>query len=166
MTTDKFNENDRSIAISQVESHFAVKLSPVGRQHKVLQDMFGRIYWVLGGYQEWHGVSHAMLNEATIHKAEDVLVIAKRRQTEIESFYGPLEPLLTNSNALSHTETGDYQFNILISGSVLSIAQLPGVSLRTMGVVPAPDNVAVALASLSVEELTKLLELAKKRSDG
>ena len=161
MTTDKFNEFDRAVVISQVESHFAVKLSPVGRQHKVLQDMFGRIYWVLGGYQEWHGVSHAMLNEATTHKAEDVLVIGKRRRTEIDIFYGPLQPLLSNSNALSHTETGDYQFHISISGGVLSITELPGVSLRTMGTVPAPDNVEAVLAAMSIEELTKLLELRK-----
>ena len=163
MTADKFNESDRAIAISQVEAHFAVKLSRVGSQHKVLQDMFGRIYWVLGGYQEWHGVSRAMLNEAITHKAEDILVIAKRGRREIESFYGPLHPLLSNSDALSHTETGDYQFHISISGGTLSITELPGISLHTMGTVPAPDSVEAVIAAMSPEDLTRLLELVKSR---
>lgn len=166
MTADKFNENDRSIAISQVQTHFAVKLSRVGAQRKVLQDTFGRIYWVLGGYQEWHGISQAMLDEALAHKAEDVLVIAKRGRKEIESFYGPLQPLLSKYEALSHTESGNYQFHVSVAGDVLTIVELPGVSLRTMGTMPAPDNVEAVLAAMSIEELAKLLELRKSGIDG
>lgn len=165
MTADKFNENDRSITISQVQTHFAVKLSRVGSQHKVLQDMFGRIYWVLGGYQEWHGISQAMLSAAIARKAEDVLVIAKRGRKEIESFYGPLQPLLSNYEALSHTEKGDYHFHISITDGVLTIVELPGFSLRTMGTVPAPDNVEAVLAAMPTEELTTLLKLRKSSVD-
>jgi hypothetical protein len=57
----KFDESDRAKVVSEVEKHFGVKLSRVGHYRKFLQDASGASYWILGAYEDWHGVKSDML---------------------------------------------------------------------------------------------------------
>lgn len=157
-----------------MEQHFGTKLSRVGKYRKFLQDPSGKSYWVFGGYEDWHGITSDMLKEEQSRATDGVLVVAKRHKSTIDIFAGPLNPLIANSRDLSHTQTGDYQFNIAVRGNSLTIKEIPALTLRKLG---APQEVGPAvspefkeaeamLAKLSPEERLRLLEQLSGRSGG
>ncbi len=168
----KFDETDRSKVIFEVEKHFGTKLSRVGNYRKFLQDASGKSYWVLGGYDDWHGITSDMLKEEQRRATDGVLVVAKRHKSTIDIFSGQLQPLIANYRELSHTQTGDYQFNIVIRGNSMTIKEVQGLTLRKLG---APQEVGTAvspqlreaqaiLAKMSPEERTRLLEQLSGKS--
>ena len=172
MKKHKFDETDRDKVISEIEQHFGTKLSRVGKRRKVLQDPSGKSYWVLGGYDDWHGITSDMIKEEQKRAIDGVLVVAKRHKTTIDIFAGPLKPLITNNHNLSQVQNGDYQFHISIRGNSLTIKEIPVLTLRRLG---APQelgpsvssNVKEAeamLAKLSPEERLKLLEQLSRGS--
>jgi len=170
----KFDETDRDKVISEVERHFGTKLSRVGRYRKFLQDPSGKSYWVLGGYEDWHGITSDMLKEEQSRATGGVLVVSKRHKSTIDIFSGPLGPLIANSRDLSHTQAGDYQFNITIRGNSMTVKEIPTLTLRKLGatqevgpaLTPALREVEALLAKLSPEERSKLLEQLSGGSGG
>ena len=56
MKSPKFDEQDRSKVISEIEEYFNTRLSRVGSRRKYLKDENGKSYWVFGGYEDWHGI--------------------------------------------------------------------------------------------------------------
>jgi hypothetical protein len=133
MKSPKFDEHDRRKVISEVEDHFSVHLSPVGTRRKFLEDGNGKTFWVLGGYEDWHGIPPEMLEEEERRSTNGVLVVAKRYKSRIDVYSGPLEPLIKNKELLSHAKKGDYQFNINIRGNHLFIKEIPDLSLAVLG---------------------------------
>jgi hypothetical protein len=174
MQKHKFDEIDRGKVIAEVERHFGTKLSRVGKYRKFLQDPSGKSYWVFGGYEDWHGISSEMLQEEQERASDGVLVVAKRHKSTIDIYIGALEPLIANSHDLSHTQTGDYQFNIAVRGSSITIKEVPGLTLEKLGasqevghaVSPKLRVAEAMLAKLSPEERTRLLAELSGRSGG
>lgn len=119
--------------ISEVECHFRVKLARVGGYRKFLIDANGKSYWVLGGYEDWHGITAKMMKEEQRRLSDGVLVVAKRYRGKIDIFSGPLQPLIEHSGDLSHTQTAGYQFHITIRGNNLTVNEIQGLSLRKLG---------------------------------
>ena len=174
MQKPKFDETDRGKVISEVERHFDTKLSRVGNYRKFLQDPSGKSYWVFGGYDDWHGITSDMLQEEQTRATDGVLVVAKRHKSAIDIFSGPLKPLIANCRDLSHTQAGDYQFNISIRGNSMTIKEVPVLTLRKLG---ASQEVGLAvshklkeaeamLAKMSPEERVRLLEQLSGKSGG
>ena len=133
MTSPKFDEQDRKKVINEIERHCGVILSRVGSRRKFLEDSQKRSYWVLGGYEDWHGIPPEMMNEEEQRNTDGILVVAKRYKNRIEIYSGSLRTLIQNKEKLSHTIKGDYQFNISIRGSHLFIKEIPGYSLAKLG---------------------------------
>jgi len=133
MRTLKFDESDRRKVIAEVEAHFATKLSQVGRFKKYLEDEQGRPYWVLGGYDDWHGVSAEMVKKERRRQLGGVLVVAKRGRTSIDIYAGDLQQMVARESDLSHTQTGDYQFNIHIRGNSMMVKEISGLVLHKLG---------------------------------
>lgn len=166
----KFDEHDRDKVISEVESHLSVSLSRVGSYRKFLQDRAGKSYWVFGGYEDWHGIKADMLKDEQKRSTDGVLVVAKRHRTSIDIFYGRLQPLIENHRDLAHTQTGDYQFNVAIRGNVMSIKEVPSLTLRKLGapteagpaVDPKMAKIEAMLAKMSPAERLSLLEQLKR----
>jgi hypothetical protein len=126
----KFDESDRKKVIAEVEEHFGVKLTPVGRHRRFLRDASDKAYWVLGGYDEWHGIPSEVIAEEQRRSSNGVLVVAKRHRTSIDVFAGSLQLFIANSHDLSHARAGDYQFHVTIRGSVMSINEIPSLALK------------------------------------
>lgn len=108
----KFDETDRQAVIDMLSGHFGVRLQPVGRRTKWLRDDTGRKYWVLGGYEEWHGIPEEMMDEEVSSPSKGYIVITIRHPSTIEIFIGLLTLLVAaraHLNRASQT-TGDYQF--------------------------------------------------------
>lgn len=174
MQKHRFDETDRDKVISEVEKHFGVKLTRVGNYRKFLQDASGRSYWILGAYEDWHGVTSDMLEEQ-VHRASDgILVIANRQKTTIDIFSGPLQPFIANSKDLVHTQAGDYQFHTVIHGNSMTIKEISGLTLRKLGVTeevgqavsPKLRDIEAMLAKLSPQERSQLLEQLTGKSGG
>jgi hypothetical protein len=173
MQKHRFDETDRAKVVSEVEKHFDVKLSRVGNYRKFLQDASGTSYWVLGAYEDWHGVTSDMLEEQVRRANDGVLVVANRQRTAIDIFSGPLHPFIANRKALVHTQAGDYQFHTVIHGNSMTIKEIDGFTLRKLGVTegversvdPKLRDVEAILAKLSPRERSQLLEqlIAKSR---
>ncbi len=136
MTSLKFDEQDRKKVISEVEKHFNVHLSRVGSRRKYLEDSNHKSYWVIGGYDDWHGIPPDMLKEEEKRNSNGVLVIAKRHTSRVDIYSGSLQTLIINKIKLSHTKKDDYQFNINIRGNHLFIKEIPGFSLSKLGEAP------------------------------
>lgn len=170
----KFDETDRSKVISEVERHLNTKLSRVGNYRKFLQDTSGKSYWVLGGYEDWHGITSDMLKEEQRRDTDGVLVVAKRHKSTIDIFSGPLPPLIANYRDLSHTQAGDYQFNVAVRGNSMTIKEVQGLTLRRLGtpqevetpVSPQFKEAMAILAKMSPEERSRLLEQLSKTFGG
>ena len=175
MPKPKFDEHDRNKVISEVEKHLSVKLSRVGSYRKFLQDSAGKSYWVFGGYDDWHGIQSDMLQEEQRRSSDGVLVVAKRHRSSIDIFVGQLQPLIDNFRDLSHTKAGGHHFNVAIRGNIMSINELPVLSLRKLGsaqeVGPAVDphsatsKVEAMLVKLSPAERLRVLEQLKRESE-
>ncbi len=181
MPKHKFDETDRAAVISEVEKHFGVKLSRVHNYRRFLQDSAGVPYWVLGAYEDWHGINPDMINEQARRPKGGVLVVASMRTTGIDIFSGPLAPLIANRKDLVHTQTGDYQFHVVAHGNSMTIKEVGSLVLRKLGFVEESarskdqksrdqksrdqksKDFEDALAKLSVEELSRLLEQVKRK---
>lgn len=133
MKSLKFDEADREKVISEVEKNLKVKLTRMGRRRKCLSDQNGRTFWVLGGYQNWHGIPPDMLKEEKRKSTNGVLVVAKRDISKIDIYSGSLQKLVENETHLSHTQNGDFQFNIDIRGDRLIIKEVPELVLSRIG---------------------------------
>lgn len=170
----KFDETDRDKVISEVEKQLGIKLSRVGNYRKFLQDTSGKSYWVLGGYDDWHGIKSGMLKEEQHRATDGVLVVAKRHKSTIDIFFGPLQPLIANYRDLSHTQTGDYQFNVAIRGNSMTIKEVKGSALRKLGatqevgaaVSPQLREATEILAKMSPEERSRLLDRLSGKPGG
>jgi hypothetical protein len=129
----KFDETDRRQVITAIEEHYKIRLTPVGNRRKHLHDEQGRTYWVLGGYENWHGISAEMMEADEKLYADGTLVIAVKKLGKIDLYIGPLLPLIKSKRTLSHTENGAYQFNIQIQGDKLTIKEVQKYNLVRFG---------------------------------
>ncbi len=82
----KFDSQDRKTVISDVNKHLGVKLTNIGRRQKYLKDEYDKRYWVLGGYDYWHGIPSEMMESEVQAKDNATLIIAVRKKTGIDIF--------------------------------------------------------------------------------
>ena len=138
MSLTKFDNIDRKRVIRAVEGHFEVKLSQVSRRPKWLRDETGKSYWVLGGYEEWHGIPEEMMDVELQAASEGILVVAVRTKSSMEIFSGTIGNFVRGREKLYRVgkTTGDYQFTYKMRGSHLLVEQLPIVSLEKIKVLP------------------------------
>ena len=138
MSKRKFDELDRQRTIKELERQFGVKLSQCGSRRKSLTDESGNTFWVLGGYEEWHGIPKDMI-EAERHSDRDgTMVIAKRTEQTIKIFTGPLQPLVCNAGRLPVNQDGDFQFNLIWKRCQAVIDELSEVNLDLLAEVDYP----------------------------
>ena len=170
-----FDETDREKVISEIEKIFKVKLTRSGQRRKSLSDQNRKSYWVLGGYDNWHGIPPDMMAEEKKRSTNGILVVAKRYTTRIDIFTGSLQKLVDNENFLSHTQNGDFQFNIDIRGDHLSVKEVDGLTLIKLGAstysqeekeIDSNDiKLKGMLRGLSQEQKRKLIEELLSKSD-
>jgi hypothetical protein len=134
MIRTKFDETDRRAVIDALTRCHDVRLTPVGRRRKWLRDNAGRSYWVLGGYEEWHGIPEEMMDAEVSSPSGGFIVIAMRQKSAMEIFIGPVAPLVSARASLRRASktTGDYQFTFKKRGAHLVIEQAPNVNLTEL----------------------------------
>jgi len=175
MSNMKFDEADRNKVIAEIETHFGVKLSPVGNRKKYLQDQNKRTFWVFGGYEDWHGIPSEMMEAEEKRNSDGILVIAKRGRFKIVIYTGSLLSLIKSKQTLSHTKKGEYQFNIRERGDILLINEVPKLHLSKLGAAAYSadektsdknmEKVETMIRNMSPEKKNQLLEELLKREN-
>ena len=134
MAHAKFDETDRRAVIDELGRHLGVQINRVGRRRKWLRDRSGRNCWVLGGYADWHGIPEEMMDAEVADPSNGFVVIAMRRQSDMEIFLGSLAPLVAARRKLyrANQSTGDYQFTFRRRGSHVLLDQDASVTLSSL----------------------------------
>lgn len=170
MTDAKFDETDRRAVTDALCKQLGVVLTPVGHRHKWLKDEAQRSYWVIGGYEDWHGIPNEMMDAEAASSTAGILVIAIRHSQSIQIYVGPLSPLVEARNVLKRARktSGDYQFTYTKRGRCLVIDQAPHVVLSGLSGFTFDDEEKASVArvreaekllkSLPANELRELLE--------
>jgi hypothetical protein len=170
--TIKFDEADRSAVIRAIQAQRGVRLSPVRRRRKWLRDEENRSYWVLGGYDEWHGIPEEMMDAEADEPTGGFLALAIRKREALQIFFGPVEPIVRNRSRLyrARQTTGEYQYQFTITtrGNRVHIKQVPGAALRELAEVVYParekakdqnaQTTRRLLESLSPEDQRRMLQ--------
>ncbi len=140
MKSRRFDEADREVVVHAVGKHCGVSLQRSGHRKIALRDGKGRIYWVLGGYGDWHGIPVDLIDGTSAESArEGVFVLAKRMDASIRIFHARLSDLLGNVETFGKTELDDQrQFDLEWSSGLPTIKQCPSVKFSDVGEVPAP----------------------------
>ena len=130
-------------------------MSPVGTRRKYLQDQNKRTFWVLGGYENWHGIPYEMMEKEEKRNAEGILVIGIKKLGKIDIYSGCLLPLIKSKRTLSHTQQGEYQFNIKIKGDTLSINEVPKLYLSLLGA--TTNHAGIKTSDKKMEDVLEIL---------
>jgi hypothetical protein len=123
----KFDEIDRQRAIRSVEQFYRTKLTKRGRRRKSLISSEGSQYWVLGGYEDWHGIPADMIEEVDESDEDGKLIVAKMTDTQILIYSCALLPIVHGLKEISSTQKGDRQFNLVKRGGKLCVKEMPTV---------------------------------------
>ena len=137
-TKEKFNNLHRRRVVDAIQKHYNVKLKRAGKRHKWLRDESARNWWVLGGTGYWHGIPEDMMADEIQAQSEGMLVIAWQKAKDMEVFSGPLDQLVSARDNLyrASQSTGDYQFEVKVSGACLRCVQASNVVLERFETIP------------------------------
>lgn len=125
----KFDAQDREQTITEITNHLGVKLRRIGGRQKYLIDANSKRYWIIGGYNYWHGIPSAMMDAEVQETDKAALFIAVRKMTKIDIYAGSVESLVAGRDKLSRNKAGDYQFTLNERGGQLYVNEIPGIRL-------------------------------------
>jgi hypothetical protein len=140
MPSPKFDELDRERTKKVIEDKLNVTLTMDGPRRKAFVDRDGKPYWILGGYEDWHGIPPDLLQAGLQKYREGIFVIAKRTEQTIKVFLAPLSSLLRSRECLHQTKAGDFQFNIDQEGERLTIKEAPDITFQFLTEIEYPPQ--------------------------
>lgn len=110
----------------------------------------------MGGYADWHGIPEEMMNAEVADPSGGFVVVAMRRQSDMEVFLAPLAPLVSarRKQSRANRSTGGYQFTFRRRGSHLLLDQDASVTLSSL--ISLSFDETEKEAAGSVEEASKL----------
>lgn len=131
----KFDEDDRRAVVRWLEERGSISLRRTKKYRKLFEDANGRLYLVLGAYDEWHGVPKKLLNMEAEKLDAAVLVIARRYPGSIEIFQGNLADLAQREDAL-HYMSGQCDFHTCEHSDQMLVKECTSVVLDKVGEFP------------------------------
>lgn len=162
MPDQRFDELDRERVVADLETRFAVKLSPIGAWRKYFEDEARSPYVILGGSGDWHGIDNKILIDART-RLPGRLIVAKLRTKRMEVYCAPLSTLLENEMNLTISQRGDRQFNLKWTDRQPHIKEVPAARLELLAELPysRPEMARQAFEALSKEEREAMLKILK-----
>lgn len=132
---DRSDEADRRAVIRGLEAHLGIRLDPVGRRRKYLQDESGQRYCICVGREQLHGLPHAIAEDAQSLPRGVLLVVATKLADRMSIFTGPMTKLTQNLSQLSSSKD-QYLFNVSRSGQDLTVDQARSMRLQHLCDIP------------------------------
>lgn len=128
MELSKFREDDRHLLIQEIERIQSVKLSPVVSSKKLYKSNKGLVYLVHGGRELWHGISPKVVQYLKLpecQQSENVFIVAKKYQTQMDIYVGSLLLFAQNLDKLVPTKNGNLQFHCELTEDGLYLVEVP-----------------------------------------
>lgn len=170
--TVKFDNFDRAKVKEEIERIHGVKLQKKSNRDIELVSASGKLFWIIGGTGEWHGIPPEMINTKESDATDGFFVIASKGKTKIRIFEGPLLPFIQNKHLLTVNQKEIYQFDVKITGNRLSVKHVPTIIFSLISEIEYSDSekaqdrvykkVAIELDKLSASDLQKLLASLEK----
>lgn len=157
--------------IREIQERHDNYLTRVGRYRKLLRDESGRYYCVLGGQEDYFGISEGIVEEVKEEARQGYLLIGVKMQDRIEVYGDSFGPVVGNLDELIYTNKGDYQFHTSRRTGRLCIREVEEWCLDLSFEVSLSrdkfDELRSKIGELSKDEREELLErLREKRNDG
>ena len=127
-TLTKFNNEDRKLLLQEIERIQGVILSPIASSKKLYKSNTNLLYLIQGGKEFWHGINKQCVSELRTskwQKKENVLIIAKKYNTQMEVYVGSLLLFIKNLHKLIPTKNGGLQFHCQLTEDGLYIEEIP-----------------------------------------
>ena len=124
----KFNETDRDILIKEIEKIQGVSLSPIKPSRKLFKSNKNLTYLISGGTGFWHGINKQVVDilcsTDDIQDKENVFIVAKKYDTQIDVYVGSLFVFVKNLANLRKTNTGGLQFHCIATEDGLYLDEI------------------------------------------
>ena len=96
------------------------------------------------------------MRDLEAHKAETLLVIAKKYKTRIDICVGTIEKLIEQKNRLPHTKQAAYQFHTSLTEDGMYLEEIPELQLKKISEIILSS---VAETSFDLSEIKKIVNL-------
>ena len=139
---DKFNKEDRSLLIKEIEKIQGVKLEPFSSTKKLYRSNKEQSYLIQGGRELWHGINKQIvqkLSESEFQNKENVLIIAKKYQTQLDIYVGSLRLFAQNLSKLRKTKNSGLQFHCQQTEDGLYIEEIPNLICNKIHTIYYPN---------------------------
>ena len=136
----KFGKAERKKVVEGLETALNIRLSSRSGFRTVFEDEDGAIYWVIGGYGNWHGASDQMITETIGAKKKGKLFVAKANQEYATIYAAPLDDFLNVLDGFSCDKHGARKFNLAWKGEVAFIKEAPMIPVSYIGEVELRDS--------------------------
>ena len=126
----KFNNEDRSLIIREIEKIQGVKLESIASSKKLYKSNKEQLYLIQGGRELWHGINKQIvekLGSSEFKTRENVLIIAKKYSTQLDIYVGSLLIFVQNIDKLVKTKSGGLQFHCQQTEDGLFIEEIPNL---------------------------------------
>lgn len=142
-TLTRFSNEDRSLLIQEIERIQGVTLSPVASSKKLYKSNKNLLYLIQGGKEFWHGINNHIVLELKApewQSKENVLIIAKKYNTQIDIYVGSLLLFIQNLDKLIPTKAGGLQFHCQPTEDGLFIEEIPQLICNRVHTIYYPNH--------------------------
>lgn len=139
----KFNSEDRSLLIQEIEKIQGVTLMPISSFKKLFKSNKNQLYLIQGGKEFWHGINKQIvqqLREPEYQTKENVLIIAKKYKTQLDIYVGSLLMFVQNLDLLVKTKNGGLQFHCQQTEDGLFIEEIPNLICNKIHTIYYPNH--------------------------
>lgn len=148
----KFTDADRKLVVQELEKIQKVRLEQVKPSRKLYVDEGGMMYLIIGGAEDWHGISANIMNQLEANKREGAFVVVKKYKTKMDICVGQLSMLVANKDKLSKTRNGGYQLHNVLTEDGLLVEEIPELYCNQVKEILFPSH---------KKDLSRLKEIAK-----
>lgn len=166
----RFDEQDRRLIIREIQKRHDNHLTNVGRYRKLLKADSGTYYCVLGGQEDYFGISEGIVEEIREEALQAYLIVGAKMKDRIEVYSDEFEPVIESLEDLIYTSKGDYQFHTSRREGRICIREVEKWCLELSFEISLSrdkfDELRSKIGDLSKDEQEDLLKrLRRKRND-
>lgn len=133
----KAGETERSRVVEQIEKLHRVNLRRIKfRWRKVYIDEIGQIYWIFVGFNNFHGISEAVIHDTQTSRTartDGKFVFGACTGNAIKVYEGPLPELLSHIGNFRTDGEADRKFDIEWTNGWPMVKQAPNFRLEFLG---------------------------------
>lgn len=140
----KFSNTDRELVIKEIEKIQQVSLEKIQPYRKLYKSSNNLIYLIFGGTENWHSINTRIIsylkNDNEIENRENVFVLAKKYNTQIDIYVGSLRLFLMNTEKLRKTKSDNLQFHCVFTEDGLYLEEIQNFECNKVYTIFLPNH--------------------------